>query len=77
MGGDVHIYVATGTRFTAQVRRHGCRKWESVGPDRKAHETAIKDMTRAFCAGRYKRGRVLLVADWYDPVVITEMNARS
>lgn len=74
--GRIHIYVATGTRFIGQVRRAGCRKWETAGAERKSCAVATADMARKFAAGRFKRGRVIMVADYYDPTVLVEMKAR-
>lgn len=34
---------------------------------------AIKRMADAFAEGRYKRGDVILTADYYDPVQVVEL----
>ena len=69
----VHINRPSSSRFHAMVRRHGYRKWQAAGPGRKNRLDAIMDMARTFGGGDYKRGCVLLTADYYDPLPIVEM----
>ena len=73
MYGDVHINIPTSSRFIARVRRVGCRKYILVGKPQKYLDRAIKIMAASFAEGSYKRGDVILTADYYDPVVLVEM----
>jgi hypothetical protein len=69
---EVHICRGVNRRFYAQVRMAGARRWQTVGKHLLA-EPAIMRMAKSFAAGSYKRGRVIMTADYYEPVEIAEM----
>jgi len=69
----IHICRGTNREYTAQVRSAGMRRWSTVYETR-SYALAVKKMAAAFAAHGYKRGRVLLTADYYDPIVVTEMS---
>lgn len=73
---SVHICSGVHQRFYGQVRLPGHRRWQKVAGARMSLARAIRDMARAFAAGTYKRGRVIMTADYYDPLVIVEMVRR-
>ena len=72
----VHINRPSSTRYVARVRARGCRRYVLVGRPVRDRATAIRRMARAFAAGRWQRGDVLVVADWYDPLVVCELVRR-
>jgi len=74
MGAALHINRGVNVRYCARVRRHGYRKWEPVTSWIKSDTRAIKAAAAAFCDHRFKRGQVLMIADWYDPIVVCEMS---
>ena len=76
MTDTIHINRPSSTRFIPQIRFYGCRNWITVGPERRDYRRAIMDMAKNFASGNYKRGRVLCVADYYDPTIIVEMVSR-
>lgn len=69
----IHINRPSSTRFIARVRRHGCRKYEIVSPAYRSSKRAAMAMMRAFTGGDYKRGDVIMTADYYDPIVVVEV----
>lgn len=64
----------SSSRYVVRVRLPGYRHYEIVGKPTKSYRAALMRMANAFTDKRYKRGDVLLVADWYDPVVLTEIH---
>lgn len=73
MNVHVHINRPSSTRFQARVRLPGRRKYRLVGTPTKESHKALLTMTREFSRGRYKRGDVLIIADYYEPVVLAEI----
>lgn len=73
---DIHICVATGQTFIARVRRVGCRKYDVLGKPTKIRGVAVSRMADAMATGNFKRGDVLLCADYYDPLPVFEMVKR-
>lgn len=64
----LHIHRPLSTRFQARVRGPGRRKYTLIGKPTKSIEVAIMRMAREFATDRYwKRGDVLMTADYYDP----------
>lgn len=72
----VHINRPSSTRFYGQVRQPGHRLWVKVGPARLSMKDAMQDAVREFFKnkGYWKRGRVIMTADYYDPTVVMEFN---
>lgn len=69
----VHINRPSSTRYIARVRGRGCRKYTILGRPCMTFAIAFKRMARKFAEDRHwKRGDVLLVADYYDPEQIAE-----
>ena len=69
----VHINRPSSTRFIARVRWPGCRKYTLLGKPTKSYPAAVARMAKAFASGSYKRGDVLVVADWYEPQQMCEL----
>lgn len=76
MSGYIHINRPSSTRFQARVRRPGHRLYTLVGPHTKDSQRAVLALARAMCSDTYKRGDVVMTADYYDPVQIIEMVRR-
>jgi hypothetical protein len=75
-GPIVYICRGTNTRYVARVRTRGHRRYRVLGKPTKSFGTALRRMTEAFIADRhhqYKRGGVLMMADYYDPEQICEL----
>lgn len=74
MNYDVHINRPSSTRFVARVRSVGCRNYRLLGKPTKSYESAVVRMAKTFAKFRhYKRGDVLAIADYYDPIQIVEI----
>lgn len=70
----IHINRPSSTRFQAAVRLGGHRNWIMVGKPTKSAATAILRMARKFSSwSMYKRGAVIMTADYYDPTITVEM----
>lgn len=69
------IYISRGVnrRYIAQVRSSGMRRWSTVYETR-SFKLAVNKMADKFARHGYKHGRVLMTADYYDPLVVTEMS---
>ena len=72
----LHINRPSSTRFLARVRYPGCRRYMIVGKPTKSLAAATVRMARKFAEGKYKRGDVIMTADWYDPEVVITMMKR-
>lgn len=59
--------------YQVRVRRYGQHKYELVGTPSKTFRTALKRLAEAFGNQEYKRGDVVMSADYYDPVVLCEI----
>ena len=68
---QIHVCRGTRRRYVAQVRQMGCRRWHTVGEYRSRSEAFVVAAEKLNSTG-WKRGRVLLTADYYDPVVVME-----
>jgi hypothetical protein len=75
MATEIHICRGVGTKYRARVRLYGYRRYRLVGKDRRTFEAALRDLCRAFKPGLYKRGDVLMSADYYDPIQVVELVA--
>ena len=71
---SVHICRGVNRAFISQTRMTGHRKWTTVCRASDDYDKAVMSMAAAFCSSGAKRGRVLMTADYYDPVVIVEMH---
>ena len=71
----VHICRGVNRRYVAQIRPTGCRRWITIG-EHKNKPRAIRRMAHSFAEGNYKRGRVLLTADYCEPEILVEMVKR-
>jgi hypothetical protein len=76
MTAVLHINRPSSTRYRARVRMSGCRKWRLLPGEHKRLDRAAAQLARVFSEGRYKRGEVLLTADYYDPRILIEMVRR-
>ncbi|MFM7010619.1 MAG: hypothetical protein ACKO0Z_15040 [Betaproteobacteria bacterium] len=75
--GAVHINRPSSTRYIARVREPGAREYKLVSGNLKRYSSAVRVMAMAFTSGNYKRGDVIMVADYYDPVIVTEIVRRA
>ncbi len=75
MSASLHILWTTGP-YIARVRDAGCRNYRVLGKPMKSYARAIKRMAAAFAAGKCKRGDVLRVQEYYDPIQVCEMVRR-
>ena len=68
------IYICRGVNreYISQHKFRGHRTWHTI-KKHKSLKAALRTAAESL-AGNYKRARVLLTADYYDPVVIAEMN---
>ncbi len=62
-----------GKRFQARVRHAGYRRWTPIGKPTKSYRVAVRRMAAAFAEGGYKRGDVIMWADYYDPEMLCEL----
>lgn len=72
----IHINSPSSTRFVCRVRMRGCRRWRVLPGNSKQLPRAINRLARVFASGKYKRGEVLVTADYYEPTTIMEMVKR-
>lgn len=70
---SLHINRPSSTRYVARVRPPGHKRYECIGRPTRSLKAAIKRMAGAFAEGSYKRGDVILTADYYEPVQIVEL----
>jgi hypothetical protein len=73
MGVQVHINRPSSTRFIARVRLPGCKRYRVLGKPTRSYRVALRRMITAFESGTYKRGDVLVSADYYDPTQVCEI----
>ena len=67
----IHIQAPRG-EYIAQIRLRGHKLWENVGKRRNARSAMIADINKM--GPDHKRARVLFCAEWYDPVIVMELN---
>ena len=70
----VHICRGVNTRYQACVRLPFHRNWVLVGKPRKREKLALADLMKAFSTGVYKRGRIVMYADYYDPETVLSIH---
>jgi hypothetical protein len=73
MTGDIHVCRGVNRHYIAQTRQAGYRRWSTVVQS-EDYQGAVMAMAQAFCSRNAKRGRVLMTADYYDPIVVAEMH---
>ena len=76
MSVATHINRPSSTRYIARVRAPGAKKYKLVSGRLKRYKSAVRIMAMAFTSGDYKRGDVIMVADNYEPVIVTEIVRR-
>lgn len=70
----LHINRGVNVRYCARVRLAGHRQWTPVTKWIRSRRSAFRAMSDAMEANSMlKRGQVLHIADYYDPLVIVEM----
>lgn len=62
-----------GKRYQARVRPPGYQRWTPIGKPTKSYRVAVRRMAEAFAEGGYKRGDVIMWAEYYDPVMLCEL----
>ncbi len=76
MNGELHINRPSSTRYRVRVRLPGYRRWQLVGGNHQNLSCAAETLGRVMGDGEYKRGEVLVTADYYEPIPILEMVRR-
>ena len=69
----ITICRGVNVRFQARVRYAGSRKYILLGKSTCSQRKALRELADAFATGRYKRGDVLMAAEYYDPTPICEI----
>lgn len=72
----VHVHRPSSQRYQARVRYAGHRNYKLVGKPLRSCVKAIMVLAKAMATKNYKRGDVLVTADYYDPVQVIEMVRR-
>jgi hypothetical protein len=70
MSGKVNICAGVNRRFAAYVKWRGSRKWELIGRESRSQSATARRLINAMTAWRYRTGKLVLMSDWYDPVVL-------
>ena len=68
MGGA--ICRGTNVRYLARARLYGARTYSILGRPSTSRTAAWKRLGIALATGKYRRGDLLLLADYYDPFVL-------
>lgn len=76
MTGAIHINRPSSTRFQARVRLRGRRRYKLVGNPSRSFHAALIRMAKEFSRTNYKRGDVLMTADYYEPSMVAEICRR-
>lgn len=69
----LHINRPSSSRYQPRARGPGCRKYVLLGKPTKTKESALLRVVRAMSQYSYKRGDVVLTADYYEPLVVFEI----
>lgn len=69
----LHVNRPSSTIYIARVRRSGCRRYTLLGKPTRSYRVALRRLVSAFEGGHYKRGDVLVAADYYDPTTVCEI----
>ena len=67
----------TGRRFLARVRVRYARRYTLLGNPVKSYKIAWHRLGDAMATKHYKCGEILLVDDYYEPVVIHRVDVQS
>ncbi len=62
-----------GRRYRARVRLYGHRRYQLLGKRTRSKRVAMRLLADAMLSTSYKRGDVLIMDEYYDPVPIVEM----
>ena len=73
MTTPVHINRGVGRRYAARVRLPGAKKWTVLPGFTKGYDAAFNKLAKAFVNQKWKRGQVIMLADYYDPIALVEM----
>ena len=75
---ETRLWICTGTgkRYRARVRYEGMRTYKLLGPPTKSYRVALMRVATEFATDRYKRGDVIMTADYYEPIQICELVKR-
>lgn len=69
----VHVCRGLNPCYQVRVRLPGFRRYILVGGPLKSKDAAYRALARRMATGSYKRGDVMLCADWYEPLPVVEM----
>jgi len=72
-GGRIWICSGVNKKYRARARYYGMKEYVLLGTWTRSKPKAMRDLVAAIISNRYKRGDVLMIADYYDPIVIVEM----
>ena len=75
-GACVTVCGGVGVRYQARARWYGYRRYRLLGKATKSKRVAMRRLADAMLDTEYKRGDVLLCAEYYDPEPIVEMVRR-
>ena len=70
----VHISRGTRRRFAAVVRAPGHQKFTMLGEWSRSERVATLRLAAEMLTGRWKRGAVLFISDYYEPVPILRID---
>jgi hypothetical protein len=72
--GHAHINRGVDVKYTAYARLPGCRSWTMVGRrDSESKAGVAKYLAVVMAAGEWREGKILMTADYYNPVVVMTM----
>lgn len=69
----LHISIGVNRKFLPRAKHAGAKNYTLLGKPCKYEHTAVRRLADAMIRQRFKRGDVLLYADYYDPIIIFEM----
>ncbi len=72
-GACATVCTGTNQRYQPRARWYGYRRYRLLGKPTKSKRVAMRRLADAMLDHAYKRGDVLLLADWYEPEPIVEM----
>lgn len=72
-GSGIWICRGVNVQYLARVRYFGRRNYILLGDWTRSRRKALRELGKAFGTRHYKRGDVLMIADYYDPVPIYEV----
>ena len=69
----IHIFRGVSRRYQARAKMPGGRRYTLIGKPSVSYKATLRRLADAMIEHPYKRGDVLLMADYYDPVPIIEI----